>query len=409
MKRLECLDGLRGVLAVYVMISHMAPFAMLPGWVLHPFSHGGAAVDVFFMLSGLVIVGSLRNYQYRAAPFLVARVARIYPVFLVVLGLSIAGHAVPLALDAMTWLPPDGLAYRMWARAWPTHWPLDLAAHLTMTHGLFPDGTFPHVWISLLGASWSLSTEWQFYILALVLGGALIRVGGHERWLAWSMLAIAIAGAAWATWAPEDWGFSRAFLGNKAGYFALGVLSASLVLARIQPNRVRPRLGSSTHRLAPEPEAGVISRAALGEYTMMLAAVMAICWWQGGAGKLAAPLVWTLCLAAQIAPVGPLRPLSAILRTGVLQWLGLLSYGIYLVNEPVQRALGTCLVHLTSADGVTFTVLWIPLAILVPIWAAAWLHRHVEAPGQQWGRGLVRRLGQAEGRFVFSRGVRNTS
>ena len=33
MKRLECLDGLRGLLAVYVMISHMAPFAVLPGWI----------------------------------------------------------------------------------------------------------------------------------------------------------------------------------------------------------------------------------------------------------------------------------------------------------------------------------------------------------------------------------------
>lgn len=409
MKRLECLDGLRGVLAVYVMISHMAPFAMLPEWVLHPFSHGGAAVDVFFILSGLVIVGSLRNYQYRAAPFLVARFARIYPVFVVVLGLSIAGHAVPLALDAMTWLPPDGLAYRMWARGWPTHWPLDLAAHLTMTHGLFPDGTYPHVWISLLGASWSLSTEWQFYVLALILGGAFTRIGWHERWLAWSMLAIAVVGTIWASCAPEDWRFSRAFLGNKAGYFALGVLSARLVLARLQPNHERLRLETAGRRSAPESVPDGISRAVLAEYGMMLVAVMAICSWQGGAGKLAAPLVWILCLAAQIAPVGPLRPLSAILRTRVLQWLGVLSYGIYLVNEPVQRALGTGLVHLTGADGAIFTVLWIPLAILVPIWAAAWLHRHVEAPGQQWGRGLIRLRGQSEGRFVFSWRLRNTS
>ena len=81
MKRLECLDGLRGLLAVYVMISHMAPFAVLPGWIAQPLSHGGAAVDVFFMLSGLVIIGSLEKFHYRAATFLIARVARIFPVY----------------------------------------------------------------------------------------------------------------------------------------------------------------------------------------------------------------------------------------------------------------------------------------------------------------------------------------
>lgn len=384
MKRLECLDGLRGFLAVYVMISHMAPFAMLPAWMLHPFSHGGAAVDVFFVISGLVIVGSLRNYDYRAVPFLVARVARIYPVFLVVLALAIAVHALPLGLDTMNWLPPDGLAYRMWARGWPSHWPVDLLAHLTMTHGLFPDGTYPHIWISLLGASWSLSTEWQFYILALVLGGLLIRIGAQERWLAWSLIAIAIAGATWGTWAPEDWRFSRAFLGNKAGYFALGVLSARLALERV-------------------------TRMAIAEYVVMLTIVLAICWWQGGAGKLAAPLVWTLCLATQIAPIGPLRLLSAALRSAALQWLGIMSYGIYLVNEPVQRALGTGLVNLTGADGVLFTVLWVPLAILMPVAAAAWLHRHVEGPGQKMGRVIARRWSASDRGFAYSRGMRNAS
>lgn len=43
--------------------------------------HGGAGVDVFSILSGLVIVQSLDSFGYRARPFLIARVARIYPVF----------------------------------------------------------------------------------------------------------------------------------------------------------------------------------------------------------------------------------------------------------------------------------------------------------------------------------------
>jgi peptidoglycan/LPS O-acetylase OafA/YrhL len=54
-----CLDGLRGVLAFYVMLGHTLPFAPLPHWLHWLFLHGGAGVDVFFILSGLVIVQSL--------------------------------------------------------------------------------------------------------------------------------------------------------------------------------------------------------------------------------------------------------------------------------------------------------------------------------------------------------------
>ena len=63
MRRMECLDGLRGVLAVYVLLGHMAPFAAAPRWLAGLFSHGGAAVDMFFILSGMVIVGSLERHD----------------------------------------------------------------------------------------------------------------------------------------------------------------------------------------------------------------------------------------------------------------------------------------------------------------------------------------------------------
>ena len=89
MRRLVCLDGLRGVLAFYVMLSHSLPFAPLPHWLHWMFQHGGAGVDVFFVLSGLVIVQSLASFEYQPLPFLIARVARIYPVFLVVFAFAI--------------------------------------------------------------------------------------------------------------------------------------------------------------------------------------------------------------------------------------------------------------------------------------------------------------------------------
>ena len=189
MRRLVCLDGLRGVLACYVMLSHTLPFAPMPGRLVWVFSHGGAGVDVFFILSGLVIVQSLAGCDHRARPFLIARVARIYPVFLVVFAASVAVQPLATGFERMAWIGADSPARFIWSGGWPNDWGLYIAAHLTMTHGLFPDGILPDVWVGFLGAAWSLSTEWQFYLLALLLGGFL-----GLRSLAWLLLAIA-AGA----------------------------------------------------------------------------------------------------------------------------------------------------------------------------------------------------------------------
>lgn len=355
MKRLECLDGLRGVLAMYVMVGHMAPFAALPGWLQKPLSHGGAAVDVFFMLSGLVILRSLESHGFAVRPFLIARAARTFPVYLAMLGLGIAVQAMPVPFAAMPWIGPASPAHGMWADGWPPDWPARIAAHLTMTHGLFPSGILPDVWVSFLGAAWSLSTEWQFYLLALLLCRTRMGPGA----LAAVFLGLAAAGLAWDALAPEAWRFSRAFLPNKAHYFALGLASASWISGR--PDR---------------------------RFVLVLAAVLGLCLAAGGAAggveKLLPPLVWTACLAAQ---VGGLRA-GAPLRWRVTQWLGAISYPIYLANEPLQKLIGHGLARAAAGDAALFTLLWIPAAIGVPLAASWWLHRYLEVPVLAWGRSL---------------------
>ncbi len=360
MKRLECLDGLRGLLAVYVMLSHMAPFAVLPAGIAHSLSHGGAAVDVFFILSGLVIVGSLDKYRHQARPFLVARAARIFPVFLIVFAFALAVQPLPRGFDSMTWLAPDSLARGLWAEGWPRHWPVDVIAHLTMTHGLFPNFVLPHVWVSLLGAAWSLSTEWQFYLLAPWLGRRWGTRSGGLRGMAWALVGLAALSWLWHTLTPEDWGFSRAFLGNKGHYFALGVVSALVVRAGV---------------------------AAWRDYLPVLAATLLLCGLQGGAVKLLPPLMWTLCLTVQLWPHLPGLSLPArVLRSAPMQWLGALSYCIYLTNEPIQKLFGIGLAWLAQGDSLIFTVVWLPGAFLLPLLASAWLHRRVELPALGWGR-----------------------
>jgi peptidoglycan/LPS O-acetylase OafA/YrhL len=357
MKRLECLDGLRGMLAVYVLLGHMAPFAVLPGAVQSLVSHGGAAVDLFFVLSGLVIVKALDRAGVRAEAFLIARAARIFPVFLPVFAVSVALQAWPCGFGAMPWVGQDNAARSICVTAWPATWLPEILAHLSMTHGLFPKAVLPDVWVSFLGATWSLSTEWQFYVLALLLHAP------QRRRLVWALLAMAAAGAAWRLSAPELWQFSRAFLPNKAHFFALGVASVPLVRS----------------------EAGALRR-----YAAVLAAAMAVCATHGALGRLLPPLAWTLCLAVQMRPDMPgSRWAGLLLRSRVAAYLGAISYCIYLVNEPIQKLMSGVLSGLADGDAVLFTLMWIPVSILLPIGVSAWLHERLEVPALRWGRGLA--------------------
>jgi peptidoglycan/LPS O-acetylase OafA/YrhL len=375
MRRMVCLDGLRGLLACYVMLSHTLPFAPLPHWLLWLFQHGGAAVDVFFMLSGLVIVQSLDGFGYRAWPFLIARVARIYPVFLLVFAFAVMVQPIATGFERMTWIGLDNPARFIWSGGWPSDWSVFLATHLTMTHGLFPNGVLPDVWVGFLGSAWSLSTEWQFYVLALLMGERL----GLMR-MAWLFLAIAGAALVWQALMPEAWRFSRAFLPNKAQYFALGIVGAAVM------------------------------RGGWRAYWPVFAASLVLCGAQGDVDKLLPPLVWTVCLAAQwfdrqflslplqegdrgrgalgVLAV-PLRCLAAVLQSRPLVWLGAASYCIYLINEPAQKLLGVTLSLLVRGDATLFTLLWVPGATILPLLAAWGLHEWIELPAQRYGRGVA--------------------
>jgi peptidoglycan/LPS O-acetylase OafA/YrhL len=344
MERLKCLDGLRGVLAVYVMVSHMAPFATFPGWLASLLSHGGAGVDVFFILSGLVIVRSLEGLRYRPGPFLRARFFRIFPVFLMMFALAVAVQPLPDGFDRMPWIAADSAARSIWSDGWPSTWGVEIAAHLTMTHGLFPDGVLPDAWVSFLGASWSLSTEWQFYVLALLLG--------RRAW--WILLLLALAGVVWAAATPVGWHFSRAFLANKAGYFALGMVSARVLSAR-------------------PPVGGLV---------FVTVSVLTLCWWQGGLAKMMPVLVWLVCLNAELRP----GRITGVLRCRVAQWFGALSYSLYLANEPIQKLFGIALSLAAAGDGRWFSVLWVPGSLGLPLLAAMGLRRWVEVPALAWAR-----------------------
>jgi peptidoglycan/LPS O-acetylase OafA/YrhL len=219
MQRMTRLDGLRGVLAVYVMLGHALPFVPAPGWLEAPFHHGEAAVDLFFCLSGLVVIQSLERFDFCAWPFLRARARRLLPVYFFVLAFAVLLLVAGSPISDMPWVPAGSANAGFWGIPLRFFW--HVIAHLALVQGVIPQGALPWVWISVLPPAWSLSTEFQFYLLA-----AALRV----RNLA--VLAILLLGMA-AVYRllplPAYWQFSKAFLPDAAGYFALGVASVGLV------------------------------------------------------------------------------------------------------------------------------------------------------------------------------------
>lgn len=180
---LRPMEGLRGFAVFLVFLVHYSTLIgpritghrYLPMLAEAMHTVGNRGVDLFFVLSGYLIYGSLMRRPQPFGPFMLRRVERIYPAFLVVLaiyvGLSFA-------------LPSERLIPAGWSAA-----ALYLVANLLLLPGLFPIEP-------VLTVAWSLSYELFFY-LAIPLIIALCSLRSRSatwRVVFFSMIAAAIAG-----------------------------------------------------------------------------------------------------------------------------------------------------------------------------------------------------------------------
>ena len=169
--RLYELDALRGLAAVYVMLSHYLHDCarMYDGNAVTlltlPFS-GQYAVHLFFVISGFVIFMTLQRCR-NTADFILNRVGRLFPAYLIaVVGTTL----VSMWLSEYDIKPPVTLT--------------QFAANLTMMHSFL--GDIP----AIDGVYWSLMVELAFYFwMGLLFAGGLLR---RIELVAWLWLVVAL-------------------------------------------------------------------------------------------------------------------------------------------------------------------------------------------------------------------------
>ncbi len=359
-KKLIELDSLRALMAFAVFVSH-AQF--LSGTEIWSLSLGGIAVTVFIMLSGFAITKSLVGSTATYRQYLARRFWRIYPAYLIglLLGLCVSWHT-PDLLQHLGWVHAPSVA-RIAQRTAGEHalfWP-HLGAHLVLLHGAIPDAVLYGSALTFNSPAWSLSLEWQFYLLApaiiaLVQASLRLPLAGRLIACVLTLLVLIYVRAALAPWYDQV----PSFLPQQLIFFLVGILSAL---------RLEWAVATRTRLLACSA-ALVLLGVALGDRTAVLATGL-----------------WTLTLAscAHTAPAW-LLPVRRALSMPRLVLAGEASYSFYIIHEPLMLAAAD-LIHRAwptrSHHGFELAL----LLTVVPIGAIAWLmFTRIEMPINRWAR-----------------------
>lgn len=361
MVRFSGFDGLRGLLAWTVVFHHIVLFTGLSQrfpWLtfIHPLGDG--AVSVFIMLSGFVITHLLIVKPEPYWLYIRRRFLRIYPIYFVALVLGIAGTY----LNFQTFLHSDQTAF-----VYPNIERLaqneidiqgfgfiqHLVAHLTMLHGAIPSSLLNEAQYTFLGPAWSLSLEWQFYLVApLIIFAAKGRLS--------SVLLSLVAVASLFMYSKGVFGtfYLPSFLPGAGLYFSVGIATRLLL------------------------EGGGKQRG----HWLALAIVFIAAAYVHGRRTPGPFIVWaTFCFAA-LTETKIKAPVMAFFDSKALNHLGTPSYSTYLLHMPILQALMYVCSSLPTPTAlaivVTGTLAGTYLASLIA-------YRFIEQPGIDAGKRLA--------------------
>nr|WP_237179618.1 acyltransferase [Paraburkholderia sacchari] len=328
------LEGLRGAAALLVVFFHIGR--------LSPFSaitrSGYLAVDLFFVLSGFVICSAYADRLktgHDVWRFVVRRSGRLWPL-----------HFVS-AILACAFL---GMIFALCGR--PPHMPTggESMAIVTMTQGL----AFPNHDIGNLVA-WSTGDEFYVYLLFAVI------CLGMRRWRRITFAIAAATGFAIVLYVDagtcvsiqhcmdlhSSFGWARCI----AGFFVGALLARSRTHLRwfdTPAVQIALAIGS------------LVFLASTSEFPL---------------AAFAAPLVFAALIASLISDRGPL---ATILQTRPMQYLGRISYALYLGHGVIVLPFTPWLNQSKYAGG--FQLIAIAVLLSASFALAHLLHRYIEVP-----------------------------
>jgi peptidoglycan/LPS O-acetylase OafA/YrhL len=363
---LRALTGLRFVAAFQVLAYHGKPLTPgAPGWLRAVEGSGYVGVGLFFVLSGFVLTYTYHDALATGAAtrreFLAARVARLYPVYLL---------ALLVALPPLFWLMErKGAPVQGW---WLTR--------LVGSSALLVQAWDPRTACMLNCPAWSLSVEAFFYLAFLLILPVL------AGWRVRRLLAVAVVMWALVLAAPLLYMALRpegvAGVGRSAErWMSVVKYNPLLRLPEFVLGIIAGRFFLLDRRAARRRDAGLEAAAALAIVAVLVASarIPYLLLHNGLLAPAFAVLVYALARGA--------GPLSRVLSTRVLTRLGAASYALYILHVP----LGTWLSRGYAALGMQppqqpwHFAIYAALTITVSLLVFRW----VEEPAR---RALRRRL-----------------
>jgi len=397
--RLAWLDVLRGVAALCVVFNHFGYFVppRLNNPVYQWFNPGDYGVFVFFLISGYIVPASLER-KGSVRTFWVSRIFRLYPLYLLAVGLALVLYAVHVGGLRGEGVDPE----------------TSVLSQMLMMSNVLAGQNLPNV-------VWSLSYEMIFYLLLTALFMARIHRRSSRYALAFAAAAVALGGLlpqAYFTnnlWSPRVIALVADMVVLTGLAFAVALrgmprlvgasLAAMVGLTLLAFNGTWLWPWEALSILALMFTGTMLYRAEQGQYswrkaiaiavTVLGLAIAAGLWHSHAWGMSAhAEFIWERCYFMSLFLAGLTFGAGLALRRVTwprfLTWLGLISYSVYLLHPAMIQVYR----HLSWTAHHTF---WVQLlidalflVILLAVCSVTYLL--VERPMQEVGRRLARRL-----------------
>ena len=318
--RIPELDGLRGIAVILVVVAHYIS-TFFPGHTF--FGYADLGVDIFFVLSGFLIGGIILDEVGEPgflASFYIRRAARILPIYWAVVAASLL---IENFFWAQPWIKLDHL--------------LSPWVYLTFTTNIaFTQMPRPHG--ALLVPTWTLAVEEQFYLCA-----PLFMMAIPKRWLLSWLVAICLTAIALRHVFESNQAIVQLNLPCRMDSLAIGVSAALLARRHDLTKKILPLLG--------------IAAVALG-------AIWPLSQISPSLAELLAPTMVSVAMSAIMLSAINGADFARYLRIGWLRFVGAISYGLYLIHQPVLILLtGLLLGAQITNQGASH----IPVAILAAV------------------------------------------